>query len=95
MKYQIINYDNGRYMDEEGRWNGPEFDDALDALDHARSVVNEDLSSLKTDGMTADELYTQYTMFGTEPQIVSSGEEVFFSAWEYAKRRCEELCSSL
>ena len=36
--------------------------------------------------MTAKELYTAYLGFGEDPYIV--GENIRFSAWEYAKERC-------
>ncbi len=40
--------------------------------------------------MSAEDLFRIYSLFGEEPYLV--GEGVEFSAWEYARRRCEDLC---
>lgn len=92
MKYQIILHENGRYMDDEGRYDGPAFASQEEAIAAAKAMVDDDLRSLKQPEMAADELFSSYTMFGVEPQIVSAGGDVNFSAWAYAKTRCEELC---
>jgi len=45
------------------------------------------------EGQTADELYEGYVTFGDDPFIIPTptNKEVF-SAWNYAKRRCKEIC---
>ena len=44
--------------------------------------------------MTAEALFSSYTSFGEDPWIVAPTPEdtVQFSAWDYAKRRCDEMC---
>lgn len=48
-------------------------------------------------GKTAEALYSYFVMFGDDPFIVDDPGSPYhgrdFSAWTYAKPRCEELCS--
>jgi hypothetical protein len=44
-------------------------------------------------GMSSDALFEQYAYFGEDPFI--RGRESDFSAWDYARRRYEELCCNL
>ena len=51
------------------------------------------LEAARKPGMTAHELFESYTMFGEDPFIVAPDQQsAAFSAWEYAKRRCNDLC---
>jgi hypothetical protein len=45
--------------------------------------------------MTAEQLYSQFTAFGPDPYIMGSGPEasIQFSGWDYAKKRCAEICA--
>ena len=46
-------------------------------------------------GFSPERLFDRYTSFGEDPFIVpldASAERVEFSAWNYAKERCRELC---
>ena len=57
-------------------------------------VVDDYLSATFKPGVDAKGLYSSYTAFGEDPFISGEppeGQQVF-SAWDYAKRRCEELC---
>lgn len=44
-------------------------------------------------GMTAAALYSSHKSFGDDPFIVALGESIEFSAWDYAKARCAEICA--
>ena len=61
-------------------------------MSKARQIVDEFLEHAYEPGMTEDYLWMKYTMFGEDPFIV--GEEVpeRFSAWDYAKERCKDIC---
>jgi len=41
-------------------------------------------------GVTADELFAQYTMFG-DFVVAKDAERVGFSAWDYIRMRCAEM----
>ena len=44
-------------------------------------------------GMSAQALWEQYTCFGEDPFILSVDvTPVHFSAWDYARERCAQLC---
>ena len=44
-------------------------------------------------GMTAEQLYDRYTDFGRDPFLRSDDPKApTFSAWTYAKQRCQETC---
>ena len=92
MKYVVRVDENSHYMDESERHTLGEFEDAEAALAAAKRIVDDDLNSLYGAGMTADELYQNYTSFGRDPFIISGDGSCQFSAWDYAARRCREIC---
>lgn len=68
------------------------------AFDASKKIVDEYLLSAYHPGMTSQALFAGYTSFGDDPYIVatpSNDAEVLFSAWDYAKRRCDELCTPI
>jgi hypothetical protein len=95
MKYKVMVDDNFHYMDEDERYTHGEFETCEAALSAAKGLVDADLDSLYRAGMTADELYQQYTSFGTDPFIVSEDRGCRFSAWSYAKERCRVKCNGV
>ena len=92
MKYKVVVDDNFHFMDESERYTHGEFDSAPDALSAAKALVDADLKSLYRAGMTASTLYEHYMSFGNDPYIVTEDQGCRFSAWSYAKERCQEIC---
>ena len=95
--------DNFHYMDESERYTLGEFWTAEAALSAAKALVDDYLTSIHKDGMTAEEMFDHYTGFGEDPHIVhvevealedseSEDEDVDFSAWDYARERSQALC---
>jgi hypothetical protein len=82
-------------MDESERYELGEFQ-ALDAaIEASKKIVDEYLRSAYEPGMTAQALYKIYMTFGEDPYIVAPPTKqtvVLFSAWDYAKHRCDEMC---
>lgn len=65
------------------------------AIEASREIVDEYLRSAHQPGMTTEALLTSYLFFGEDPYIgATAGAEtdVLFSARDYARQRCEELC---
>lgn len=95
MPYKVLVDDNYHYMDQSERYELGEFENLEAAIEAAKKIVDEFLRSGYQPGMTAQELYKAYTGFGEDPFIASPSTEetgVLFSAWDYAKLRCEEMC---
>jgi hypothetical protein len=93
MPYLLFIDDNFHYQDEEERIGPIPFERAEDALGKAREIVDDFLNSGYKPGMTADELYSSYTSFGDDPFIRCEGvEKIEFSAWDYARERCKQIC---
>lgn len=92
MKYIVRVEENSHYMDEAERYTLGEFVDAEVALSAAKRVVDEDLKSLYQAGMAAGRLYAHYTSFGHDAYIISEDKGCQFSARDYAKQRCDEIC---
>jgi hypothetical protein len=68
---------------------------ADEALAVCRRLVDLSLEEGFKPGISADELYRYYRSFGDDPFVVAEGdvgEAIKFSAWTYAKARCEEIC---
>ena len=91
MTIEVIVDDNFHYMDKSYRGSLGEFDTAETALAEAKKLVDDYLDESHSPGMSAEALYGSYKMFGEDPFIV--GGDVAFSAWEYAKARCAEICA--
>jgi hypothetical protein len=96
MSYRVLVDDNFHYMDESRRRTLGEFRTYREALTAAKQLVDAYLLEALQPGATAHLLYQSYTMFGEDPFIVADSQsldvEPDFSAWNYAKARCEELC---
>src|SRR3972149_10058061 len=95
MRYKVLVDDNFHYMDESERYELGEFPTLAAAIEASRKIVDEYLLSAYRPGMTTAALVTSYVLFGEDPYVVALGPEasgVLFSARDYARRRCEELC---
>ena len=91
--YTVWVDENSHYMDSSERYRHGEFPDYESALAACRRIVDEFLAANLRPGMTAERLYKLYTLFGEDPFIVPGRSERLFSAWDYAKKRCGEICS--
>jgi hypothetical protein len=91
MTVKVLVDDNYHYMDSSHRYLHGEFDTPEAALVAAKKVVDDYLDEAHSPGMTAEALFGSYKMFGEDPFVV--GGDVHFSAWEYAKARCAEICA--
>jgi|SRR6266508_2879926 hypothetical protein len=93
MTYRVLVDDNFHYMDEDERYELGAFATLDTAIAAAKAVVDDYLAAAHKPGMTAHKLFKSYTMFGEDPFILGPDQREAFSAWEYAKRRCHDLCS--
>ena len=94
MKYTVFVDDNFHYMDEGERYKLGDFDSADKAIAAAKKIVDGFLESNRKPGQSAEELLAAYKSFGEDPWISSDDPSCNFSAWDYAERRCQELCGS-
>jgi hypothetical protein len=91
--YKVLIDDNFHFMDESERITHGVFASADEAITACKHIVDECLKPTQP-GMTATALYEQYKGFGDDPFIMPVDPDdapVSFSAWEYAKGRCEVL----
>ncbi|MFL5731600.1 MAG: hypothetical protein ACJ78Q_00245 [Chloroflexia bacterium] len=79
-------------MNETKRYELGEFDSCSEAVAACKRVVDEFLLSGDPGGKTAEELWEAYVMFGEDPFIVTTDPDCTFSAWDYSKERCAEIC---
>jgi hypothetical protein len=89
--FELFVDDNYHSMDEQSRYSAGTFALYDEALAKAKAIVDEFLAQHHQPGMTSKELYEGYTGFGEDPFIIPAGEP-HFSAWDYARSRCLELC---
>ena len=87
--------DNFHYQDESERYELGDFETYEEAVTACKAIVDSDLKNMHGEGESAASLYGQYTSFGDDPFVrpVPTGKK--FSAWEYAKQRCKEMCKEL
>ena len=91
--YKVVVADNYHYMDESAHYVLGFFETADEALAAAKGIVDEFIDDAVKRGADAKGLYQGYVGFGEDPFIVPIGKapRVSFSAWGYAKERCEQL----
>ena len=91
-QYEVVIADNFHYMDETEYSIQGTYHTETDAIKACKQIVDKYLHHAYKPGMTAEELYNNYTSFGDDPFIRgnTSGKSVF-SAWEYAKARCATI----
>jgi hypothetical protein len=86
--------DNFHHQDESERTTLGEFATWDEAVAASKKLVDDFLVASFKPGMPAGDLYRDYTSHGEDPFILgerpASADD--FSAWGYAKTRCEELC---
>ncbi len=93
MTFRVVVDDNFHYMDEDERYESATYPTVEAALEAARRIVDDYLISVHRPGMTAEQLYGYFTSFGEDPfSVGSDAKRVTFSAWDYAKGRCAEMC---
>jgi hypothetical protein len=91
--YTVYVDDNFHYMDESERYTLGAYADCETAIERCKEIVDEFLVSKRETGMTAEGLYEIYTSFGEDPWISGPDSTCKFSAWTYARQRCQELCA--
>ena len=93
MQFKIRIRENSHYMDESEAYNHGSFATYAEAEVACRKIVDDFLTGNRKPGLGADALFRLYTTFGEDPVIDTAGPDgERFSAWEYARRRCAELC---
>ena len=95
MTYRALVDDNFHYMDEDKRYERGTYPTLEAATAVRQAIVDAFLLSSGQPGMSAGELFDLYTGFGEDPIIIAPDQQghVLFSAWDYARRRREELCA--
>ena len=98
MSYHVLVDDTFCSTNQSHRYTKGEYETYGEALAVCRDIVDRFLRHECASGVPASAVYFRYMMFGKEPSIVKSSESPdtspSFSAWDYAKARCEELCSA-
>ena len=89
--YSVYVDDNFHYMDESERYKLDTFETCEDAVKACMKIVDEFLEDGYKAGKNFEELMKEYLLFGEDPFIVSSDKTCFFSARDYARKRCSEL----
>jgi hypothetical protein len=90
--FSVLCDDNFHYRDETERYKVGDFDTLAAAISACQRVVNGYLDEALEVDMSAAALYESYIGFGPDPFIVGADDAVPFSAWDYARQRCQELC---
>ena len=91
--FEVFVDDNFHYQDESERYRFGEYETYEKAAEICRGIVDRQLLHLYKQGDSAAELYFSYTSFGEDPFIRPAPKEDRFSAWDYARQRCEEICT--
>jgi len=91
--YSVYVDDNYDLPPDDERYKLGDFATLEEAVAACKRKVDEFLKAAVLPDETAEERYAQYTGFGPDPFIMTDDPSVGhppFSAWNYAKERCEE-----
>lgn len=89
--FSVYVADNFHYMDESETYVKRGYATWQEALAEARRIVIESVRHQYQPGMTADELYERYTLFGDDPAVLPTPAGMNFSAWGFAREQCEAM----
>ena len=90
-KYVVFVDDNFHHMDESHRYKLGEYDSCSQAMNECMKIVDEFIDKAYNDKISYQDLYSGYTMYGEDPFIITDDGDCRFSAWDYAKKRCQAL----
>lgn len=88
--YTVLVDDNFDYMEEEKRYKHGDYAMLAEAVQACQAIVDACRQRGYHPGISATKLYEGYVADGEDPFIL--GPSAKFSAWTYAKQRCEVLC---
>jgi len=91
-KYVVYVDDNFHYKDETERYILGEFASCKEAIETCKEIVDKFLERGYEKGVQFEELYKGFITFGEDPFIITDDKNCSFSSWDYAKKRCRELC---
>lgn len=90
--YRIIVHDNVHYQDRDEAYEIGGFSSLEAALTRAKEIVEWSLREAAEPGRSAEAIFSYYRTFGDDPQVVGPpGEQVDFSAWDYARARSADF----
>jgi hypothetical protein len=90
--YKVLVDDNFHHMDASERYQLGVYDSCESAVAASQKLVDDFLLTSHKPSIPWEELWQQYTSFGDDPFIVTADPDCSFSAWDYARERCKELC---
>ncbi|MFH1011696.1 MAG: HD domain-containing protein [bacterium] len=96
--YTVIVRDNFYFQQEEeksARYEHGQYSTLEEAESACKTIVDDWLLNAYKPGMLGVDLYQSYTCGGDDPFVMSplnKLDDKFFSAWDYAKQRCKEIC---
>jgi hypothetical protein len=92
MEYEVFVDNNFHSFNEDERYFLGEFSTADQAIEACKEIVDKFLYSRYKPGMKPEQLNNIYRLVGEDPFIKHSGNELLFSAWDYANEKCELIC---
>ena len=93
--YAVFIDDNYHHGDASARSRGREYGTLDGAIQRCKRIVDDWLEEALRQGVKPQDLYDSYRMFGDDPWIGSADVSgVPFSAWQYAKGRCDEIVAA-
>jgi hypothetical protein len=92
LEYNVRVWDNFHDYDDDESYHFGTDGTYEEAVEAAQSIVLRSLRHEYKPGMTPEVLYDRYTDFGEDASVHPDGPGSHFSAWEYAKSICKEVC---
>ena len=94
-KYVVFVDDTFHRMNESHRYKLGEYDSCNKVMNECMKIVDEFIDKAYDEKISYQDLYRGYTMYGEDPFILSEEQTYEFSAWSYAKKRCQALINQM
>lgn len=93
MDYRVRVWDNYHYGDDDESYEAGTYETYEEALEAAKQIVKKSVLQGYKPGISPEALWQQYSFFGEDPSVLPGSRlHEHFSAWEYAKSLCYEVC---
>jgi|TARA_Y100000294_G_scaffold176094_1_gene197660 hypothetical protein len=90
-KFEVFVGDNFHFMDESEIYRQGVYETYEEAVEVCKSIINDFFLNCDED-KTAEDLYGGYVQYGESPLIKPNPKNNSFSAPDYARQRCKEIC---
>ena len=95
-RFKVLVDDNYNYMDESARYEAGTYESLEEAVNKCKELTIESLKDFHEEGIDADTLKAQWSLFGDDPFVFGGEGSVPFSARAFISTElCQEIIDAI